>query len=64
MYESSTDRGLLRLQIRRSGLSQARFAVEVLRRNERTVRRWISGESPMPKEVLDFLSAPRKAPWP
>ena len=43
----------LRAAIARSGLSDRRFATRVLTRNERTVRRWVSGERPIPNEVLD-----------
>lgn len=31
------------------------FAAHVVMRNPRTVRRWLSGESPIPKEVRDKL---------
>lgn len=43
----------LRVAIARSGLSDRRFAMRVLTRNERTLRRWISGESPIPNQVLE-----------
>ena len=42
----------LRGAISRSGLSDRRFATRVLTRNERTLRRWVSGERPIPNEVL------------
>ena len=42
----------LRAAIARSGLSDRRFATRVLTRNERTLRRWVSGERPIPNEVL------------
>jgi hypothetical protein len=50
-----TDRDLLALAIERSGLSARAFARDVLWRDERTVRRWLSGESPVPKVVTDRL---------
>lgn len=46
---------LLRLAIERSGLSARAFARDVLWRDERTVRRWLSGESPIPAIVSDRL---------
>lgn len=55
---------LVRQRIEESGLSARRFAEEVLTRDERTVRRWVSGESPIPERVQDFLVAPWRAPWP
>ncbi len=55
---------LLDNRIQESGLSSSRFAVEVLVRDPRTVRRWIAGDAPIPKRVLDWLEEPRAAPWP
>lgn len=46
---------LLRAAIEASGLSARRFAVEVLLRDERTVRHWLAGDSPIPKPVVDYL---------
>jgi hypothetical protein len=46
---------LLRTAIARSGLSARAFARDVLWRDERTVRRWLSGESPVPAVVADRL---------
>ena len=37
-------------------MSARRFAVRVLIRDERTIRRWLTGK-PMPKPVRDFLTA-------
>jgi hypothetical protein len=51
-----TDTQLLADAIEASGMSARRFAVRVLIRDERTVRRWLSGESPLPKPVRDFLA--------
>jgi hypothetical protein len=48
---------LLRDAIKASGLSARRFAVQVLVRDERTVRRWLAGDSPIPRAVVDKLSA-------
>ena len=55
---------LLRVRIAQSELSARRFAVDVLHRDERTMRRWLSGESPIPAVVLDWLEYPERAPWP
>ena len=55
---------LLSLRISQSGLSARKFAAKVLRRDERTLRRWLSSDSPIPTEVRDFLLEPTPAPWP
>lgn len=54
-----TDRDLLQKAIEASGLSARRFATEVLTRDERTIRRWLAGDSPIPKAVVEFLEAKR-----
>jgi hypothetical protein len=41
--------------IKRSGLSARAFARDVLWRDERTVRRWLAGDSPVPAVVADRL---------
>jgi hypothetical protein len=46
---------VLRAAIDASGLSARRFAVEILIRDERTVRRWLTGE-PMPSVVREWLA--------
>lgn len=46
---------VLRAAIDASGLSARRFAVELLVRDERTVRRWLTGE-PMPSVVREWLA--------
>lgn len=46
---------LLARCISESGLSQRDFAIAVLMRDARTIRRWLSGERPMPKLVADCL---------
>lgn len=46
---------LLRAAIARSGLSARAYATEVLLRDERTVRRWLAGDSPIPEPVVSFL---------
>lgn len=43
---------LLRRAITRSGLSARKYAVEVLTRNERTIRRWLAGDSEIPRAVV------------
>lgn len=50
-----TNQELLAARIKASGLSARRFAVEVLIRDERTIRRWLKGDAPIPKAVLTFL---------
>lgn len=45
------DPELIRAAINASGLSARRFAVEVLIRDERTIRRWLAGDSPIPDVV-------------
>lgn len=50
-----TDRELLAQCIARSGLSARQYATTVLLRDERTVRRWLAGDSPIPEPVLVFL---------
>ena len=46
---------LLRDRIEDSGLSVRRFALEILLREDRTVRRWLAGDSPIPRVVLEWL---------
>lgn len=55
---------LLRQRISESGLSARRFAREVLLREERTVHRWIAGDAPIPRLVLQWLREPVPHPWP
>jgi hypothetical protein len=47
---------LLRAVIARTGLSNRRFAEQILARDERTIRRWLSGKAVIPKAVLTWLS--------
>ncbi len=42
----------LRAAIDASGLSARKWAVEVALRDERTVRRWLAGDAPIPQVVL------------
>jgi len=55
---------LLRQRIEESGLSDRQFALQVLRRDDRTIRRWLAGDNPIPQVVMDFLREPVAAPWP
>ena len=55
---------LLERRLQESGLSTERFAVEVMVRQARTVRRWLDRSSPIPNVVLDKLEEPKVAPWP
>lgn len=48
---------LLRKVIESSGLSARRWAEDVAWRDERTVRRWINGDSPIPEIVVQKLRA-------
>lgn len=41
--------------IKDSGLSNRRFAEDVMVRDERTIRRWLNGQSPIPQAVIDWL---------
>lgn len=52
--ESARDR--LARAITASGLSARQYATMVLLRDERTVRRWLAGDSPIPEPVLAFLT--------
>lgn len=57
-----TDQELIDQAIDASGLSARRFAERVMTRDERTIRRWVSGEQEMPevarRRVLWFLELP------
>lgn len=55
---------LLRATIEASGLSQVRFATDVLLCDPRTVRRWLAGDRPISQIVVDFLEDPKPRPWP
>ena len=55
---------LLRRRIDESGLSARRFAVEVLKRDERAVRRWMAEQENIPRIIAEFLESPDPAPWP
>lgn len=59
--ERVSEMALLKEAIERSGLSARRFAVQVLIRDERTIRRWLAGDSPIPDAVLRFLTDPDNA---
>lgn len=59
MTSSNSDPvALLRAAIAASGLSNRKYAETVLVRDERTIRRWLSGKSPIPKQVLEFIRNP------
>ncbi len=55
---------LLQQRIEESGLSTVQFAAQVLRRSERTVRRWLARKAPVSHDVRAFLEDPQPAPWP
>ena len=46
---------LLRQRLEESGLTAREFATCILVRDSRTVRRWISGASPIPHAVIEYL---------
>lgn len=50
---SMSDADLLRRAIAASGLSVRKFARDVLTRDPRTLFRWLSGESPLPRAVRE-----------
>ena len=45
----------LRAAIKKSGLSACQYAKHILMRNDRTLRRWLAGERPIPEAVRAFL---------
>ncbi len=51
---------LLRRAIKRSGLSNRKYATDVLTRDERTIRRWLSGQSAIPRAVVERLTAEQR----
>ncbi len=55
---------LLKERIDQSGLSTSDFAVRVLKRDPRLIRRWLDKTQAIPLVVLDFLVQPEIAPWP
>ena len=57
-------RNLLTLRIEESRLRTARFASDVLIREPRTIRRWLTGDSPIANRVKEWLQDPQVAPWP
>lgn len=57
LAEQTEGRALLRAAIAASDLSARRYATEVLTRDERTVRRWLAGKSPIPQAVLRYLES-------
>lgn len=59
---ATTPRKLLELAIAASGLSARQFAKTVVLRDERTVRRWLAGDSPIPDAVVDWLRAQGQKP--
>ena len=62
--EDKKDIALLRVRIAESKLSDRRFAVECLKRDERTVRRYLAGDVRMPPIIKELLRKPFVAPWP
>jgi len=64
MISIPTPQEILKIRIEESGLSATRFAREVMWRNERTVRRWLNGDNPIPEVVMARLTSPKRSPWP
>ncbi len=50
-----TDRELTRAAVEASGLSSRRFAERIMSRDERTVRRWQSGDTEIPPIARAWL---------
>lgn len=50
-----TDPELITAAIEASGLAARRFAIRIISRDERTVRRWIAGEIEIPTVARDWL---------
>lgn len=61
---STEEMELLERRIEESGLKTSRFARDVLIREPRTIRRWLTGDSPIPNRVKEWLQDPQVAPWP
>lgn len=55
---------LLSQRIEESGLSVSAFARDVMRREPRTVFRWLDEGAPIPSLVREWLDSPEPAPWP
>lgn len=47
-----------------SGLPVSVFADTVLHVTYRTIARWRSGESPIPRHIVRWLENPTRSPWP
>ena len=60
----NTDIALLRIRIEESGLSDRKFAVQCLKRAERTIRRYLAGDVEMPAIIREMIRDPLVAPWP
>ena len=54
--QNGADLKLLEQSIRTSGLSARRFAEEIVTRDERTVRRWLAGDTAIPAVVVRRLT--------
>lgn len=54
-WEQTYHVALLRTAIDASGLSARKWAEQVAWRDERTIRRWLSGDSPIPALVVEKL---------
>lgn len=53
--DQSRARTRLLRAIAASGLSNRQFALTVLLRDERSLRRWLAGDAPIPKAVREWL---------
>ena len=50
-----TDHELIRAAIKKSGLSHTQFALQIVARDGRQVRRWLAGNHPIPRAARQFL---------
>lgn len=57
-------RALLEARLKESKMTTTEFAHEVLTRDARVIRRWLSGDAPIPQRVITFLVKPRASRWP
>ena len=55
---------LLHARIKKSTLTDARFAEEVMRVHPRTLRRWKGAYTPIPPLQRAFLENPQPLTWP
>lgn len=64
MRTRAEGKNLLEKRVAESGLSVTRFALDVLHRDPREVRRWLDLSRAIPNVVMDWLENPTPHPWP